>query len=1001
MVATLILCCWSCLCLKGQVLHGTNDSLEHILKSSKSDTNRINAILAFYPVFRCEDSLTSKRYLESALSLSKTIQWNKGIIEASFKLAYLYRDCYDGNQKLFEYFKDALAISKRTNDTARWLFTLNNLATAEAKYGKYKTALFYYGQAIGLTIAPYDRMTLLGNMGGVYYGIGDFQHAYIFYDSSLKILEEYLRKNKNRDITDTGQLCGLLVKIGSIYTSMFQYDKALENYDKVLNMPVGNKGAKQTFDAWALLSKAAVYEKKKEYSKAISHYVQALSGSQDSSDIITIHNRLANIYLNEKSLDTAMSHARKALTVATLSGITQEKSSLFITIGKILTERKKFDSSVYFLKQALRISKEDNTIELERDAWNALSIVYKQMNKPALALEAYENFIVLRDSIYNIDAANKFTRLDLQSEYDRQKQANDAIAQLKMEEQRRWTYGGFAGLGLVAVLSFFIYRNYTNQKKANVLITVEKENAEVQRQRAERSEQFKQQFLANMSHEIRTPMNAVSGMTDLLLEKQPRPDQLNYLQVISKSSDILLHIINDILDLSKIEAGKLEMEQIDFSLSDTVDLVKQTLSVKAEEKGLHLITSIDSTATDILAGDPYRLNQVLINLGGNAIKFTERGTVEISVKKTAEDDTTISLEFAVQDTGAGIPEDKLNDLFESFKQVNRSDTRKYGGTGLGLSISKQLVELQGGAISVDSKVGSGTTFSFIIQFHKGSAERLADRMRGEQQADGSVLYGLRILLADDNEYNRLVASEALNLKAKVVIHEAHNGEEAVQMLTDEDYDVVLMDVQMPVMNGLDATRAIRSQLPAPKNQTPVIALTASMLRNDLDKCIQAGMNTYVPKPFKTSQLIAAIAQVTGRIGYIAPPEAHVSTKEVSVTTLSISSKGGVTDLAALIKFCEGEEDRIKKYISIYLRAVPGFEEKAKAAITSRNMEKIATLAHTFKPKWMMMGMEASADLARKIEALSFENGDVDIACQYLSTLIEHNTLSVPELERNV
>ncbi|MEO5674059.1 MAG: ATP-binding protein, partial [Chitinophagales bacterium] len=311
-----------------------------------------------------------------------------------------------------------------------------------------------------------------------------------------------------------------------------------------------------------------------------------------------------------------------------------------------------------------------------------------------------------------------------------------------------------------------------------------------QKERAEQSEKFKQQFLANMSHEIRTPMNAVSGITSLLLAKKPRPDQHHYLEAISKSSDTLLHIINDILDISKIEAGKIEIEKIDFSLKELLEQVKQTLDFKAEEKGLLLITRIGKGVPDVLIGDPVRLNQVMINLGGNAIKFTEKGsiTIEVESKEANLTDETAGgfhdflLTFHITDTGIGIPEKKLDSIFESFTQVYSSDSRRFGGSGLGLSISRQLVELQGGKISVASEEGCGTTFSFTITCPAGSAERLSHRIQQEQKADGSILNGLKILLAEDDEYNRVVAVDTLKLKAAIEIDVALNGEEVIALL---------------------------------------------------------------------------------------------------------------------------------------------------------------------------------------------------------------------------
>jgi signal transduction histidine kinase/DNA-binding NarL/FixJ family response regulator len=582
------------------------------------------------------------------------------------------------------------------------------------------------------------------------------------------------------------------------------------------------------------------------------------------------------------------------------------------------------------------------------------------------------------DSVYNKENDKKLTGLQMQYDFDKKQDSiksvtakqqdslkaeqskKDAIATKEIQNQKNIKYALLGGLLLVLVFAGFVFRSLRLSRKQRIEIEKEK-------QRAEQSEKFKEQFLANMSHEIRTPMNAVNGMTELLLEKQPRADQLNYLEAIRKSSDTLLHIINDILDLSKIEAGKMEMEQIDFSLKDTIEQVRQTLSFRAEEKGLQLITQIDDSIPDVVIGDPVRLNQILVNLGGNAIKFTEKGSVHIKVavfnspqtpaallpqtpKGAMSDRTTerlqndfkspfrglgyaeetIEITFSIIDTGIGIPKEKIQQVFDSFSQANTSDNRKFGGTGLGLSISKQLVELQGGRIGVESEEGAGTTFSFTLNYPEGSKEKLEQRILSEHKIDGSTLNGLRILIADDNEYNRIVAKDTLQLKAVVQIDEAENGEQVIELLKKNDYDVILMDVQMPVMDGYEATRQIRNNFPAPKNATPIIALTASVVKTDLDRCKQAGMNNYVPKPFKPWQLFGAIAEITGKEKkYVevksekrkVKNEGQLMTYDLPLTTSSI------TDLAYLHKFCEGDEVKMKKYIDMYLKSLPVFTER--------------------------------------------------------------------------
>ena len=545
-----------------------------------------------------------------------------------------------------------------------------------------------------------------------------------------------------------------------------------------------------------------------------------------------------------------------------------------------------------------------------------------------------------------------------------------------------------------SLLLFLIIRWRTvklEQRQKELETEVEEATQEIreQKEKAEQSEAFKQQFLANMSHEIRTPMNAVMGMTNLVLDTELKEKQKFYLERVKKSSENLLHIINDILDLSKIEAGKMGLEEIDFSISQMVDQVKQTLHHKAEEKGLELVVTIKGGVNDIVVGDPIRLNQVLINLAGNAIKFTEKGSVNIVVSAHQQ-----GVQFSIIDTGIGIPEDKLQTVFENFSQANASDTRKYGGTGLGLSISRQLVELMGSGISIESKEGSGSTFSFVVDFKEGSIEKLEERTALERNVDGSVLDGLKILVTDDNEYNRIVAKDTLMSRANLEVYEAENGKEAVEMVVEMDFDAILMDVQMPVMNGYDATRAIRN-LEGSKKDTPIIALTASVLRVDLDKCTDAGMNSYIPKPFKPHELISGIAQVLNiEVKVVVGPKPIAVKRNPGKSKTTVSE---VTNLNYLNEFCEGDVQKMKKYIGIYIKSAPVLIGILKDGIVAKDFETIANQVHGFKTKFIMMGMTKTKDLAIELERLCREEPNSEQIHEILEDLLTDIEVAIKEL----
>lgn len=391
----------------------------------------------------------------------------------------------------------------------------------------------------------------------------------------------------------------------------------------------------------------------------------------------------------------------------------------------------------------------------------------------------------------------------------------------------------------------------------------EKSIAIIEKQKAEESKQLEQQFLANMSHEIRTPMNAIIGMTNLVMKSELNDQQKKYLNIIKISSQNLLVIINDILDLSKIEAGKISLENVSFNLHDTLVTVYESLKLKSDEKKLEFLLTLDDRTPKYIYGDPVRISQVLINLAGNAIKFTDQGKVEIRCRVLDKNNESATLELGIIDTGIGIPEDKLPTIFEKFTQASSDTTRKYGGTGLGLTISKQLTELFGGSLLVTSRLNEGSEFICRFTFKIAEGDHQPAKQGQINVLDTLIQKDLDILLVEDNMFNQEVAVDTLkSLLPKIKIDIAENGAEAVEKAKAGNYDLIIMDVQMPVMDGYEATRTIRNTLPSPVKNTPILAMTANVIKEEIDKCFASGMNDYISKPFDPDLLINKIASLT-------------------------------------------------------------------------------------------------------------------------------------------
>jgi len=472
---------------------------------------------------------------------------------------------------------------------------------------------------------------------------------------------------------------------------------------------------------------------------------------------------------------------------------------------------------------------------------------------------------------------------------------------------------------------------------------------------AEKSAEAKELFLANMSHEIRTPMNAIMGMSQQLYKTTLTSRQSTFLHAILHSAEHLLVIINDILDISKIEAGKLNLEAIGFSMQESVQGALEVMQHKAEEKGLVLKAVIDEAVNEVLIGDPHRFKQVLLNMISNSIKFTEKGSVTIgcSVLATAAGRQTIQI--AVTDTGIGMDEAYLGQLFNKFSQEDDSVARKYGGTGLGMSICKKLIELMDGRIEVSSKKNEGTAITFILPFQTGNQSDLP--AKEEMVFNSSLLAGCRILLVEDNEMNRLVATTTLE-HYSVELHEAVNGEEAIRMLKNAHFDLVLMDVQMPVMNGIEATHAIRRDISA---TIPIIALTANAIKGESDKCIAAGMNAYISKPFQEQVLVRTICSLLGKETGAAIPEKPAPT-----------SAEALFDLEQLRQISHGDEKFIAKMVAMFVQTAPASIAAMKSALQTNDFAKVKSIAHGLKPSIDSFGIVSMKTRIRDIESFPFE-----------------------------
>lgn len=509
-------------------------------------------------------------------------------------------------------------------------------------------------------------------------------------------------------------------------------------------------------------------------------------------------------------------------------------------------------------------------------------------------------------------------------------------------------------------------------------ITEHRETAELRKAKAiaEQSARMKEQFLANISHEMRTPMNAILGMSNLLLRTPLNNEQIDYVESVRESSENLLAIINDILEISTLQHGSLQVRKEAFALQPVLHKLTKLMTHRAQEKGLTLTQQLDPELASHYTGDALRLTQILMNLMGNAIKFTEAGSVSLVVKRLRRHERTDEVSLTIHDTGIGIPEDKLDAIFETFVRLTPAKGKVYPGTGLGLAITKQLVELLDGTIRVQSEVGKGTAFEVVLPLErhspKGTAEVDAARPPHLQQLDQPR----HILLVEDHKLNQIVARKTLekqfeNLQVTI----ADNGQVAIEMLQNQDFDLILMDIQMPIMDGYEATAYIREQMPSPKNRTPIFAMTAHVHMAQEEKFKAYGMDECVLKPFEPHDLFDKISQYlnSNHESINNPMEQHNQPPQY-------------IDLSYMDLMSDGDVDMKRMMLELLFDEPKEEIQKMKRLCTAADWDELSKVSHKMKSTLAFVGNDTLTQTNKQVEQAAKTQTDLDQISAWLDTL---------------
>lgn len=564
----------------------------------------------------------------------------------------------------------------------------------------------------------------------------------------------------------------------------------------------------------------------------------------------------AIIFKEKRRLDLAIPLFESIINRKNSIDTYKTKAEALYQIGKIEYSKKRYNLAINYFNRAAISNKDD--LEQKSKIILALSNVYEKIANIDKSHYLLKQYLQLKDSLILINN-RKIGVEDFASFKESEKLK--LIEQIDRENKSQQKANTFAKLisilaialiSILSLLSLSLYKNNILRTQSNILLKEKNIELEIAKENAEKASKARAEFLSTVSHELRTPLNAINGITHLLIEENPKDSQVNYLNSLKFSGNYLLHFVNDILEINRIESENIPIERINCNLKSLLDSIQNSFREISQENNNTFILDIDSSIPENLICDPTKLSQIFLNLVNNSLKFTKNGYVKLTAKLENVENKNLLISFKVADNGIGIPEDKQDTIFDSFSQGSIEINRKYGGTGLGLTIVKRLIELLGGSIYLNSKVGLGTTFSFTLPFEVGETIVVTKK---ENKFDEKVIINKKILLVEDNKINQMITKKMLENRG-MICQIVDNGEESVSILKIEnDFDLVLMDVHLPGINGTIATQQIREF----NTKTPIIALTAISLNENREMLLSYGMNDVITKPFEPEKFYEIIA----------------------------------------------------------------------------------------------------------------------------------------------
>lgn len=787
-----------------------------------------------------EDSITS---LISTQNIG-----GKNRIEALIELARIKKSKNYAEAKIIaEKAVDEAAVLKVKQLTGKAYMVM---AEIEEEHNNIDSAIAHYNFAIRFFNPQTDKFLLAksyNERGIAYENKGLYTKAYESYIRSLRLFDE---------LNDQKGICNEYLNIGLIH----QYKKEFASAERYFNQAllIARRINYRTGQASGLNNLGINFKQQKDFSKAYRYFLQVLTMDMqdgDQANIASSLNNLGTVNSDMGKYALALAYYEKSLSIKKKLGDAVGLANTYNNVGVSLLRLKRVNESEAAFKEALSLCNRYGLHNTVVETYQGLSELESLRKNHKQALEYYLKYDEIRDSIDNSESS--LTIRDLEAEYQLDKaQAEIDRQQTEIQNASTSRVLYLVIISLLLIISLYFFYSIRHTQKLYTILNKRNEELELAKENAEQATNAKTQFLSVMSHEIRTPLNAIIGIANLLDEDLTNEPHRKNISVLRIASQNLLHLINDLLDLNKLEVGKMEVDHTQLNIRKLVDSIKGMFGVSATQKGIDLLLEFDYSIPSALIGDETKLNQAITNLVSNAIKFTRNGYVKINVSLVESKVDASTILFSVSDTGIGIPADKQQTIFESFAQASTDTNRKYGGTGLGLSISKKLVEVMGGKLQVRSEKHKGSEFSFSLTFRHDYLPNV--QAEKKEQVENVLFKGKRILIADDNAVNIFVLKQFLT-KWGVDVVEAENGWIALQKMQEESFDLVLMDVQMPVKDGIEATIDIRNS-GKPWSVIPIIAITASHESEVRIKIKECGMNDFIIKPFIPADLVEKLSK---------------------------------------------------------------------------------------------------------------------------------------------